>query len=164
MAAGGDAGWMRASDGDRSRVQTVLNDAFAEGRITRDEWEDRSTALAGPVTHADLAGLTRDLVALPPARPAARQFQPDQPTTNRMAIASLVCGLGQLVFPPFTGIAAIVLGHRARRQIQQTGDAGDGLAMTGLILGYIGTACLVLLILLAALVLAVHTSSSGGTG
>ena len=166
MTAAGNTGWMRASDNDRSQVQTVLNDAYAEGRITQQEWEERSTALAGPVTHADLAGLTRDLVPLPAQpRPAAYPLPTAaQPTTNRMAIASLVCGLGQLVFPPFTGVAAIVLGHRARRRIRETGEQGDGMALTGLILGYIGTVGLVVLVLLAALVLAVHTSSSPGPG
>ena len=37
-----------------------------------------------------------------------------------------------------TGIPAIVLGHIARRQIRQTGEAGDGMALAGLILGYVG--------------------------
>jgi hypothetical protein len=164
MTAAGNAGSMRASDNDRSRVQTVLNDAYAEGRITQQEWEERSTALAGPVTHAELARLTGDLVPQPaPPPPAAYPF-PAGPTTNGMAIASIACGIGQLVAGPFAGVAAIVLGHRARRRIRQTGEAGGGLAMTGLVLGYIGTVGLVLLLLLAGLVLAVHTSSSGGTG
>jgi hypothetical protein len=166
MTAAGNAGSMRASDNDRSRVQTVLNDAYAEGRITQQEWEERSTALAGPVTHAELARLTGDLVPLPaPPPPAAYPFPTGlQPTTNGMAIASIACGIGQLVAGPFAGVAAIVLGHRARRRIRQTGEAGDGLAVTGLVLGYIGTVGLVLLLLLAGLVLAVHTSSTGGAG
>jgi Domain of unknown function (DUF4190)/Domain of unknown function (DUF1707) len=166
MTAAGNAGSMRASDNDRSRVQTVLNDAYAEGRITQQEWEERSTALAGPVTHAELVRLTGDLVPLPaPPLPAAYPFSTGlQPTTNGMAIASIACGIGQLVAGPFAGVAAIVLGHRARRRIRQTGEAGDGLAVTGLVLGYIGTVGLVLLLLLAGLVLAVHTSSTGGTG
>jgi Domain of unknown function (DUF4190)/Domain of unknown function (DUF1707) len=166
MTAAGNTGWMRASDNDRSQVQTVLNDAYAEGRITQQEWEERSTALAGPVTHADLAGLTRDLVPLPAQpRPAAYPLPTAaQPTTNGMAIASLVCGIGQVVGGPIAGIAAIILGHTARRRIRETGEQGDGMALTGLILGYIGTVGLVVLVLLAALVLAVHTSSSPGPG
>jgi Domain of unknown function (DUF4190)/Domain of unknown function (DUF1707) len=148
MAAGGDAGAIRASDSDRSRVQTILNDAFAEGRLTREEWDDRATALAGPVTHADLTRLTSDLVRPPvPVSP----YQPPmaaQPGTNGMAIASLACGIGQIVGGPFAGIAAIVLGHQARRRIRQTGEQGDGLAVAGLVLGYIGTVGLVLLLVL----------------
>ena len=33
----GDYGAMRASDNDRWRTQSRLNDAFAEGRLTREE-------------------------------------------------------------------------------------------------------------------------------
>lgn len=162
MAAGGDAGWMRASDNDRSRVQSVLNDAFAEGRITRDEWEQRSTALAGPVTHADLAGLTGDLV--PPPAPAPYTLPAaGQPTTNGMAVASLACGVGQLVAGPFAGIAAVVLGHQARQRIRQTGEQGDGLAVTGLVLGYIGLG-VVLLAIVAILLLGVAVTHGSGGG
>jgi hypothetical protein len=166
MAAGGDTGSLRASDSDRSRVQTVLNDAFAEGRITREEWEERATALAGPVTHADLGRLTADLVPqqTPPPQPPY-PFQPTgQPPTNGMAIASLVCGIGQLAAGPFAGIAAIILGHMARRRIRLTGEQGDGLAMTGLVLGYIGTVGLVLLALLAFLLLGIATTHGTSTG
>jgi hypothetical protein len=165
MAAGWDPGSIRASDSDRSRVQTILNDAFAEGKITRDEWEERATALAGPVTHADLTQLTADLVTAPaPPPPAPYSFATmAQPATNGMAIASLVCGIGQIVGGPIAGIAAIILGHQARRRIRQTGEQGDGMAVAGLILGYIGTVGLALLIVLAGLFLVVvaHPSTGG---
>jgi hypothetical protein len=52
--------------------------------------------------------------------------------TNTMAILSLVFAF---VFAP----AAIIMGHIARKQIRQTGEEGDGLALAGLILGYIFT-------------------------
>jgi Domain of unknown function (DUF4190)/Domain of unknown function (DUF1707) len=165
MAAAGNPGWMRASDNDRSRVQTVLNDAYAEGRITREEWEERSTALAGPVTHADLARLTGDLVPLPaqPSRPGYQLPTAPQASTNGMAIASCVCGIGQLVGGPIAGIAAVVLGHQARRQIRETGEQGDGLAMTGLILGYIGLG-VVLLAIVAILLVGVSVTHGSGAG
>jgi hypothetical protein len=149
MAAGGDAGAIRASDSDRSKVQAILNDAFADGRITRDEWEDRATALAGPVTHADLTRLTSDLVRPPVQVNPYRPPVPSQQGTNGMAIAALACGIGQVVGGPFAGIAAIVLGHQARRRIRLTGEQGDGMALTGLILGYVGTVGLLVLIVLA---------------
>ena len=162
-AGGGDAGWMRASDNDRSRVQSVLNDAYAEGRITRDEWEQRSTALAGPVTHADLSQLTGDLVP-PPVQPAPYSLPTAaQPATNGMAVASLLCGIGQLIAGPFAGIAAVVLGHQARQRIRQTGEQGDGLAVTGLVLGYIGLG-VVLLAIVVILLVGVAVTHSSGTG
>jgi hypothetical protein len=66
--------------------------------------------------------------------------------TNGYAIASLVCGIGGVVVFPVS-IAAIVLGHIARREIRQTGEAGSGMATAGLILGYVEIVLGVLLVL-----------------
>jgi len=68
------------------------------------------------------------------------------PRTNGMAIAALACGIGGFfVFP--ASFAAVVLGHIARREIRQTGEAGDGMATVGLVLGYIGSVIGALLVL-----------------
>jgi hypothetical protein len=153
----------RAADHDRARVQDLLNDAFADGRLTREEWEERATALGGPVTYGELVALTADLpapfVVLPPVPAGPHRAQAER--TNGMAIAAIACGLGQLLVGFPAGIAAIILGHKARRQIRQTGEQGDGLALTGLILGYVGTIGLVLLVALALLVVAVGTVRYG---
>jgi hypothetical protein len=167
MAASDGPGAIRASDDDRTRAQAVLNDAFADGRLTREEWEERATALAGPVTHGELARLTADLpapfVVSPPDPMAPYWPQPTMPqkSTNGMAIAALVCGVGQLAVGFPAGIAAIILGHKARRQIRQTGEQGDGMALTGLILGYVGTVGLAVLVVLALLFLTVVTRRQG---
>jgi peptidyl-prolyl cis-trans isomerase B (cyclophilin B) len=60
---------------------------------------------------------------------------------NPLARAAFVCGIVQFGFffskgIALLGIAAIILGHLAVRQIRRTGDGGYGLAKTGLILGY----------------------------
>ncbi len=55
-----------------------------------------------------------------------------------MAIAALACGIGQIFFWFVAGVPAIVFGHVARRQIRASGEGGDGMALAGLILGYIG--------------------------
>jgi Domain of unknown function (DUF4190)/Domain of unknown function (DUF1707) len=129
---------MRASDNDRWRVQSRLNDAFAEGRLTREEWDERATAVMSAVTYADLARLTADLPVpyVPPHPPPVIAQQ----RTSGLAIASLVCGICQIGFPVPTGLVAIFLGHAARRRIRRTGERGDGLALAGLILGYVGLA------------------------
>ncbi len=60
------------------------------------------------------------------------------PSTNGLAIAALVCGL--LGFATcVSSIAAIILGHMARRQIRDSNgmQQGDGMALAGLILGYV---------------------------
>jgi hypothetical protein len=79
--------------------------------------------------------------------------------TNPLAIAALVCGVAQFcgLFP--AGILAIIFGHKARRRIQQTGEGGDGLALAGLILGYISIAMIAIAIAFAFL--ASHPQSGG---
>jgi hypothetical protein len=166
MAGASYPGAMRASDDDRSKVQAMLNDAFAEGRLTQEEWDQRSGELVTGATYGDLDRLTSDLpTASPgmqygvvPASPNPGLVRADAPT-NGMAVAALICGIGQLMLGFPAGIAAIVLGHKARRRIRQTGERGDGMALAGLILGYIGTAGFVLL---ALLVVVVASGSASG--
>jgi hypothetical protein len=61
--------------------------------------------------------------------------------TNTMAILALVMAF---VFAP----AGLILGIVARRQIRQTGEDGDGLALAGIIVGGIVTAIFVFFIVL----------------
>ena len=58
---------MRASDADRDRTIEVLAAASAEGRLSPEEYSERSEAALAARTLGDLAGLTGDL----PAGPAA---------------------------------------------------------------------------------------------
>lgn len=65
----------------------------------------------------------------PPGTPAS-------PGTNGLAIASLVlsllglfCGIGSIV--------GIILGFVARSQIQRTGQGGSGMALAGIIIGFV---------------------------
>jgi hypothetical protein len=53
--------------------------------------------------------------------------------TNGMAIAALVCAVLGL------GPVAAILGHVARKQIRETGEQGDGMALAGVIVGWITT-------------------------
>ena len=68
-----------------------------------------------------------------------RPYYYGPPPTNPMAVAALVLAF---VIPP----AGIVMGISARRQIRQSGEQGDGLALAGIILGSIATGLFVLLI------------------
>jgi hypothetical protein len=158
MAADNSGRAMRASDHDRSRAQSALNEAYAEGRLTREEWDERASGLSIGATYADLDRLTADLPgrypAVPAASPAPQAWQPQvQPQgTNGMAVAALVCGIGQFVVGFPAGIAAIILGHKARGRIRMTSEQGAGMARAGLVLGYVGTGILVLAVLLIALI------------
>jgi Domain of unknown function (DUF4190) len=67
-----------------------------------------------------------------------------------MAILALVMAF---VFAP----AGLVLGIIARKQIRQTGEDGDGLALAGIIVGGIVTAIFVLFIVLWVIAFAALT-------
>ena len=56
--------------------------------------------------------------------------------TNSLAIVSLVLSLLGFILG-FTAIGGVICGHIARRQIRERGEQGDGLALAGLIIGYI---------------------------
>lgn len=61
---------MRASDADREAVRGELVGAYADGRLTREEYDDRQTILYGSRTLGDLPALVVDLVP-PGGSPAA---------------------------------------------------------------------------------------------
>jgi hypothetical protein len=70
-------GSFRASDTDRDQVAEVLNTAYAEGRLTLDEHQERTQAALEAKTFDDLTDLTADLVplqSLPVHAPADRQL------------------------------------------------------------------------------------------
>lgn len=130
----------RVSDQDRDAVAHRLQEAFAEGRLDADELGQRMGAALAARTSTDLDALIVDLPAEalpPPAGPSG---------TNSLAVAAFACAVGQLWFLILAGIPAIVLGHMARRQIRNTGEKGNGLALAGLILGYIGSAAFLLVV------------------
>jgi hypothetical protein len=52
---------MRASDADRDLVIDVLRGAFGEGRLTADEFEERTQAVLSAKTLGELASFTADL-------------------------------------------------------------------------------------------------------
>lgn len=82
----------------------------------------------------------------PETRPAPAY--PTVPQTNTMAIAALV---SSLVFAPL----GIIFGHVALKQIKRTGDEGRGLAVAGLVIGYVVTVLLALFVILFVAYLAV---------
>ncbi|MDQ2873551.1 MAG: DUF4190 domain-containing protein [Actinomycetota bacterium] len=66
------------------------------------------------------------------------RFGDSRPPVNSLAIASLACGIGQILCFVPTAIPAIVCGHLARKEIRRTGERGGGMTLAGLILGYLG--------------------------
>jgi hypothetical protein len=64
-------GNLRASDADRDQVATLLSTAYAEGRLTREEHDERIGELMVAKTFDDLIPLTRDLVIVSSPAPLA---------------------------------------------------------------------------------------------
>jgi hypothetical protein len=80
------------------------------------------------------------------------QFQA-LPPTNGLAIAALILAISSFVALPLVGsIAGVVCGHIARGQIRRSREPvrGDGLALAGLVVGWVGIVFYVLLIGLIA--------------
>ena len=75
--------------------------------------------------------------------------------TNTLAILSLVLAF---VFAP----VGLIMGIMARKQIRQTGEDGDGLALAGIIVGGIFTAFFVLLIVFWIIAFATLANGSFG--
>jgi hypothetical protein len=110
---------------------------------------------------APAAGQVYQGQAYAPGQP----YQPGQVAprrTNQLALASLICGIAQIFFGLLTGIPAVICGHLARKQIRQTGEEGAGMAMAGLILGYVGIVLSVILIvvIIAVIAFAVHHANT----
>ena len=149
---------MLASHADRERAVDVLKAGYGEGRMEHAEFEKRVARAYAARTVGELALLVADLPQGPIAQPAAvapvpRMFLPvPRPQTNGKAVGAAVCGL--LCVPTFglTGIPAILLGHVARSEIRSRGELGDGLALTGLVLGWLSCAGWALVLVLLTVV------------
>lgn len=91
--------------------------------------------------------------------------QPSSPTTlaytNTFALVSILTAF-------LSPIAAVVFGHLALGQIKRTGDAGRGLALTGLIIGYSYFAFIALFVIFYLSIIGIFFASMGpymsGTG
>lgn len=82
-----------------------------------------------------------------------------QKTTNGLAIASMVLGIVWIYW--IGSILALVLGYVARKQIRERNQNGDGMAIAGIVLGWVGVGFLVLIIAIGLLTTVAETSYSG---
>ena len=154
---------MRAASADRERAVDVLKAGFTEGRLTQEEYNDRMGRAYAARTYGELMALTADLPAgaMPAVWPMA-VYQPPV-TTNSLARASLVLGVAEFFTMGLTAIPAIICGHMAKHEMRQTGQRGDGLATSGLVLGYMAVIFWGVLIALS-IVGAVISASGGAPG
>ena len=85
------------------------------------------------------------------------------PESRGLSIASLCCGIAAFVglgFFLLPQLAAVILGHLALRRE----PSGRGMAIAGLVLGYLGIALALLFFVLVAVGLAIGSSSYRGVG
>lgn len=149
---------MLAAHADRERAVDVLRAGFAEGRLQQSEYERRIERAYQARTVGELTTLVADL----PQGPAPQQqFQqqmmgvpqtflpPPPPATNGKAIGALVCGVGTVFSGGVSSIPAVILGHMARKEIRERGETGDGMAVAGLVLGWLFVAFWSLIIVVA---------------
>jgi type IV pilus assembly protein PilA len=91
----------------------------------------------------------RNLVAQASAPGVYSGMPPGNTETSGKAIGSLVCGILFFFLP--AAIAAVVLGHLSLSEIRQSAGrlAGRGMAIAGLVLGYLGLSFIPILIIAA---------------
>jgi Domain of unknown function (DUF4190)/Domain of unknown function (DUF1707) len=142
---------LRASDADRENAAERLRQACLEGRLESDELEGRLGEVYAARWTGDLQRLTADVTPPPaPPAPVPYAFPAAIPETNGLAIASLTAGILWLGW--LGSIAAVIFGHVALAQIKRSNgrETGQGLAVAGLVLGWLGVGTLLLIVLAAA--------------
>ena len=139
---------MRAADADRERAVGVLRAGFAEGRLTKDEYDERITAVLAARTYGELSELTVGL----PAGPLPSLSPPLK--TNKTAIKALKCAVFlpfAPLMPPFLVLgpmSVLFLAADARKEIRETGEPGGRLALAARVIGWSMIAAFILAIVL----------------
>jgi len=128
---------MLASTADRERSVTVVKASFAEGRLTRDELDQRVGQVLVSRYFEELMALTADLPVGPHGRLPAHPMTPPFPRLSRLAVAALACACAGPVSLGITAVPAVALGHLARRQVRRTGERGFAAATGAVVLGWL---------------------------
>jgi len=139
---------IRASDADRERVTARLRDHYAEGRLTSEELDERTSAALNAKTFGDLRRVMADLPGPPLMPQGAASLQPSgTPWLARrrgpgffpvllllLLFAVLAPGPGGWVLFAFfklflafwlvTGLVAFVVARRFRRRVSRGGPGG----------------------------------------
>ena len=140
---------IRASDADRERVTARLRDHYAEGRLTSEELDERTSAALHGTTFGDLRRVMADLpdpVLTPQGAPGLQPAGAPWLARRRgprflpvlllvLLFAVLAPGPGGwvlfaffklfLIFWLVTGLAAFVFARRFRRRMSQGGPGGN---------------------------------------
>jgi hypothetical protein len=124
---------------------------------TRGKREQREVRLAAERDQAQVQAKAKAMMQWREAFVLANPGQP-VPAPPMMAVSGSAIGMSDrtntlailtLIFGVLGGYLAIVFGHIAISQIRRTGERGGGMAIAGLVLGYLWLAVTVILVLLA---------------
>ena len=91
----------------------------------------------------------------PPAPYGYGPYGPPRVGTNGLPVASLVLGIVWIYW--IGSILALIFGYVARQQIRERNEAGDGLAIAGIVLGWVGVGVLAIFLIILAVAAANHT-------
>ncbi len=83
------------------------------------------------------------------------------PRTSTLAIVSMILSLSALLFV-LPAVAGIVCGHIALAQIKRTGEGGKGMAIAGVVIGYVVIGFTLLAVVAPLLFVFAFFSTSGG--
>ncbi|GIF12984.1 DUF1707 and DUF4190 domain-containing protein [Actinoplanes teichomyceticus] len=136
---------VRVSDADRETIVARLSTATAEGRLTIDEFSERSRQAYAARTWGELSAVVHDLPAPGPAHPVKAAYPP-APAGSRLPLLAMIFGLLGLPLVPcggfglgvISGIAGIVLGVQALKGPADQVPHGRGMAITGVACGAAG--------------------------
>ena len=136
--------------GEIASADLVWREGMADWRPAAEINDFESAGVVEPAGIVAPPGGSQIPQALPPGI-SGGQAPPAAPPNNSSAIVSMVCGIVGLSAPCLCGlpviasIVAIIMGHVARGEIRKAGgmQRGDGMALAGLILGYVGTGLMV---------------------
>ncbi|MEM7697030.1 MAG: DUF4190 domain-containing protein [Verrucomicrobiota bacterium] len=133
-----------ARSGLVSATTLVWNESMPEWQMASEIWPDWFASAANAPQRPAMVDAPAPIVV----SGAPRQAPGD---ANACAIASLICGIVGLFCTQLFSIAAVVTGHIALSQIRKSGVAANkGLAIAGLVLGYVGIGIVVLILVFYA--------------
>jgi uncharacterized protein DUF1707 len=149
-----DRGRLRASHADRDRAIDALKAAFVQGRLTKDEFDERVGRTLAARTHAELAALTADIPAGLPVPAPGRDLERLRASKAVKAAVGATLAAGLLMIAaigngsnnPVNGLVAVILlspvwlvllggllalhsrieKHAARQRPQVPGPGGPG--------------------------------------
>ncbi|MDO8213439.1 DUF1707 domain-containing protein [Conexibacter sp. CPCC 206217] len=128
---------LRASDAERERTVTQLREHFGSGRISEEEFDERSDAAYAARTVSELRALVADLPALPAAAPRPGH-DPDRESAKRRVLqnagASAIAVVACVAIWLATGMAGsfwpiwVILGTGVRVAFVAWSELGPGAA------------------------------------